>query len=80
MHKILEEIESNRKSLITVCNDPLNWCPGDFAEDYDKIFWRLVTQAKNEDITDDEISEAAQRGTKAGEVELAGVLEARTMR
>ncbi len=77
MHKLLEEIESNRKSRITVCNDPVNEYAGDFAEDFDRSLWRMVTDAKSDGISDDEISEAIERGTKAGETDLAGTFEAR---
>jgi len=77
MTTILEKIEENRKSKITVCKDPIHGSPTEFEEDFDKIYWNLVTEAKKQGISDEDILEAAVRGTMAGKDELAGVMEAR---
>ncbi|GAH10550.1 unnamed protein product [marine sediment metagenome] len=60
---ILEKIEENRKTKITVCKDPLHGSPTEFEEDFNKTYWRLVTQAKKEGIRDEDILEAAVRGS-----------------
>ena len=77
MHKLLQEIEENRKTKITICKDPLHGSPTEFEEDFNNAFWALITEAKNEGISDEDILEAAVKGTKAGNEELAGVMEAR---
>ena len=74
---ILDKIKENRKTKITVCKDPLHGSPKEFEEDFNKAFWNLVTEAKNEGIRDEDILEAAARGTNEGKKELAGVMEAR---
>ena len=67
---LLEKIESNRSTKVTVCNDPMNGCPGDFAEDYDRLFWGLVNEARAAGHSEKEISEASERGTASGHKEL----------
>ncbi len=79
MHKILEKISENREKKVAICNDPQYGNPSDAAEGFDEAYWSLVNQAREEGISDEEISEAAQKGTTQGETDLAGVLEARKM-
>jgi len=79
MHKILEKIEENRKTKFMVCNDPQYVDSEEFAEDFNEAYYNLVTKAKAEGISDEDISKAAQKGTTQGETDLAGVFEARRM-
>ena len=63
---LLEKILENRKTKVTVCNDPMNACPGDFAEDFDEAYYHLIQEAVSEGISDEEISEATEKGTASG--------------
>ncbi|GAG58715.1 unnamed protein product [marine sediment metagenome] len=80
MTTILEKIEENRKTKITVCNDPVNGLPEDFAEDYDRLFYIMISEARKAGHSEEEIMEVADRGTASGRKELAGVFEARRRR
>jgi len=79
MPTILEKISENREKKVAICNDPQYGNPSDAAEGFDEAYWSLVNQAKEEGVSDEDISNAAQSGTKKGETDLAGVFEARRM-
>ncbi len=79
MPSILDKIVENRKTKYMVLNDPQYVDVGEFAEDFDEAYYILILDAVDEGFSDEEISEAAKKGTTQGETDLAGVFKARRM-
>lgn len=68
--EILKEIEELVYKETTICNDPMNGCPVDFAKEYRKKINKTVRQALTLGITDEEIGEAIAKGYSKAEKEI----------
>jgi len=68
--QILKSIYTNAKAMHLICNDPMNMCPGDFAEDYTKIISRLTVEAVKLGATPEEYENAYEKGIEKANEEL----------
>ena len=62
MTDILKELEDIVFWKHTICNDPLNGCPRDFAENYDLKIHKVTITCYTQGITEQEIDTACKRG------------------
>ena len=60
--KILEELTEMIRDHQNVLTDPMNGCPGDFAEDYAPIENRKMEEAEEAGATNEEIGWAVAEG------------------
>ena len=66
VNEVLKEIEDLECHAITVCNDPMNGCPGDFAEDFSRRGNALYSKALVLGASEKQIQKAQNKGHDNG--------------
>jgi recombinational DNA repair protein RecT len=61
---ILEKLKNTRANELSIIYDPMNGCPEDFREDYDRMIKKLVLNAWSLGATSDETDNAIKMGEK----------------
>ncbi len=69
---VIEELETTVFWKHTTCNDPLNGCPRDFAEDYGLRIHRAVLACYVKGISQERINTACNRGYNRAMKSLGG--------
>jgi hypothetical protein len=72
VENILSRISGSVESTYTIVHDPMNGCPGDFAEDGDRALTALIIEAYSLGVTEEEIAQAIESGYVSGQEIMEG--------